>query len=114
MKKSLSRIPRGGGASYVVFVLIVLFITIYVVLSRSTHFSRHFWTCYQALFTFSDQWCLVDLFYKWCMVLLTVVTDNDNHLVWNFIHLLLHQITVDRLQVHLVKCRKNHPGYIFF
>lgn len=22
----------------------------------------------------------------------------------------LHQITVDRLQVHLVKCRKNHPG----
>ena len=76
--------------------------------------SRHFWTCYQALFTFSDQWCLVDLFYKWCMVLLTVVTDNDNHLVWNFIHLLLHQITVDRLQVHLVKCRKNHPGYVFF
>jgi len=22
----------------------------------------------------------------------------------------VHQITVDRLQVHLVKCRKNHPG----
>ena len=36
MKKSLSRIPRGGGASYVVLVLIVLSIAIYAVLSRTT------------------------------------------------------------------------------
>ena len=41
MKKSLSRIPRGGGASYVVFVLIVLFITICAVLSWTTFFSRN-------------------------------------------------------------------------
>ena len=54
MRKSLSRIPRGGGASYVVFVLIVLFITIYAVLSRTTFLGMQ-----PGAFS-PDQLCLTD------------------------------------------------------